>query len=244
MSAFGCVGSTIRLRSGKYLDLSCPSPDDIQLEDIAGGLAKICRFGGQIDCFYSVAEHSVECARQARVDGVSAEGQMAVLLHDAAEAYIGDVVKPLKEMLPDYKAVESRLEAAIATRFGIDVAKWAPVIREIDHAMLIAERRLLFSRDQVVWHGELEVRQLYPRLACMQYLDAETTFLGVVDHLRWETGGEHSAEFIGDPSPNGIACPRCGRELFDSHPHVVLTSNPPQKSIHCGGCSYRGYRRC
>mgnify|MGYP000629654760 FL=1 len=59
MGAFGCVNNTIRLVSGHYLDLANPMPDQFEIDDIAGGLSRICRFGGQCPQFYSVAEHSI-----------------------------------------------------------------------------------------------------------------------------------------------------------------------------------------
>lgn len=158
--AFGCVGNTIRLRSGHYLDLSNPQENQFTIEDIAGGLSKICRFGGQIDCFYSVAEHAYWCATQAICDGLTRSEVAAVLMHDAAEAFVGDVVKPLKIMLPEFSAVEDRVERAIERKFGVDFQTHKSKIRKIDHEMLIAERRAMFSADDVLWAGESTVRRL------------------------------------------------------------------------------------
>lgn len=160
MNAFGCVNNTIRLRSGHYLDLANPQPDQFTLEDIAGALSKICRFGGQCDYFYSVAEHSYLCVCVAERDGLPLDTQQAVLLHDAAESFIGDMVKPLKIMMPGYAEVEARVEAAIAEKFCIDFERERESIRKIDHEMLIAERRAMFSPDKVTWAGEDEVRRL------------------------------------------------------------------------------------
>jgi hypothetical protein len=157
--SFGCVGNTIRLRSGKYLDLLNPKPSDFEFADIAGGLSKICRFGGQCEFFYSVAEHSYHCATVAKEDGLSIEDQRAVLMHDAAEAFIGDVVKPLKIALPDYEIIETIMEECIVSRFDLGNTPLA-FIKEIDQAMLIAERRRMFSKDSVEWVGENSVRRL------------------------------------------------------------------------------------
>lgn len=162
--AFGCVKNTIRLRSGRYFDLLSPQPDQFTLADIAGALAKVCRFGGQIDRFYSVAEHCLNCFELAARDGACVLVQRIALLHDAAEAFIGDVVKPLKVMLPEYEQVEARVEAVIAAKYGLFGANHAETIRawdaakEIDRAMLIAERRAFFSPDAVKWTGEDAVR--------------------------------------------------------------------------------------
>lgn len=163
---FGCVKNTIRLLSGGYLDLLDPKPDQFTLEDIAGGLSKICRFGGQVERFYSVAEHSVRCSKQAADDGAPLDTQIAALMHDAAEAFIGDVVKPLKIMLSDYAAIEDRMEAAIAEKFLIDFERERYQVRAIDREMLINERRALFSADKVEWAGEKQVRLLPGKPDC------------------------------------------------------------------------------
>ena len=105
-TAFGCVNNTMRLRSGCYFDLADPKPEHFRFADIAGALAKTCRFGGQIEHFYSVAEHSVHCAAQGESDGLPLGTQAALLMHDAAEAFTGDIIKPLKIMLPRYSTIE------------------------------------------------------------------------------------------------------------------------------------------
>lgn len=173
---FGCVNNTIRLRSGKYFDLANPRPDQFDFADIAGALSKICRFGSQCESFYSVAEHLVNCRRVAASDKLSRDAQLAVLMHDATEAFVGDMVKPLKMMLPAYAIIEARVEAAIAEKFGIDFRTHANVIKEIDRAMLIAERRRLFSPDKVAWTGEHSVRKLSVDFRLWRPSDAEMYF--------------------------------------------------------------------
>lgn len=175
-TAFGCVNNTIRLRSGHYFDLAEPKPDQFTLSDIAGALSKICRFGGQIDRFYSVAEHLINCDYQARQDGLPLDVRKAVFLHDATEAFCGDMVKPLKMMLPQYSAIEARIEAAIGERFGVDFEAHKDAVRKIDQEMLIAERRALFSADSVEWTGESEVRKLNINFRCLPPHDA---------HVEW-----------------------------------------------------------
>ena len=182
-TAFGCVQNTIRLRSGLYFDLRDPKPEQFTFGDIAGALSKICRFGAQIDRFYSVAEHLIHCLDVARADGLPIEAQRAAFAHDFAEAFVGDVVKPLKIMLPEYAFVERRVELAIDEKFGIDSAKWRDVIREIDHAMLIAERRKLFSRDDVEWFGEKDVRKLEVCFECWQPSQAEAIFTAMASDI-------------------------------------------------------------
>ena len=175
-NTFGCVKNTIRLLSGQYLDLADPNPNQFTFNDIAGALSKICRFGGQVERFYSVAEHCVRCARQAREDGFPLDTQMACLMHDAAEAFCGDVVKPLKIMLREYADIEARIEAVIAEKFMIDFRREEEIVHEIDHAMLINERRHLFSADQVVWVGEKAVRRLDGEPECWEPEAARVIF--------------------------------------------------------------------
>lgn len=161
LKAFGCHGHTIRMNSGAYLDLTDPNPALITLWDISRALANICRFGGQCDYFYSVAEHSVACMERAQAEGLSREVQLACLMHDAAEAFLGDVVKPLKILIePIYGPLEDKMEAAIAKVFGVDFELTAADWKRIDRMMLIAERRALFSADKVVWTGENEVEKI------------------------------------------------------------------------------------
>lgn len=169
---FGCVNNTIRLVSGKYLDLADPRPDQFELIDIAGGLSRICRFGGQCPVFYSVAEHSICCAEIAFEDGLPLEGVRAALFHDAAEAFVGDMVTPLKIMIPEYSAIEDRVMAALCERFGIDRFTWREELRRIDMSVLIAERNLLWPDDGVKWTGEDEVRKLnIVRRTVTQHID-------------------------------------------------------------------------
>lgn len=129
-----------------YLDLSDPNPADMDLGDIARGLSHLCRFTGLCATFYSVAEHSVHCAELARRDRQPVEIQRAVLMHDAAEAYLGDVSRPLKALLPEYRALESRMEVAIAARFGLlrdDDACVSAVVKQYDNEMLGHEKEAL-----------------------------------------------------------------------------------------------------
>jgi len=115
-----------RMLSGRRLDLLDPSPLDIEIEDIAHGLARVARWNGQTrgDHTFSVAEHSLLVEAIAGVlDGaLQQEFRLAALLHDAPEYVIGDLISPFKAALSlDYKAFEERLLAAIHLRFGLPV---------------------------------------------------------------------------------------------------------------------------
>jgi 5'-nucleotidase len=115
-----------RMLSGRRLDLLDPSPLDIEIEDIAHGLARVARWNGQTGGghIFSVAQHTLLVERMARQLAPNPDRRLrlAVLLHDAPEYVIGDMISPFKAVIGDaYKAVEARLLAAIHQRFGLAV---------------------------------------------------------------------------------------------------------------------------
>jgi len=141
MSATAGPRAWQRMLSGRRLDLLDPSPLDIEIEDIAHGLARVARWNGQTNGanIYSVAQHCllVEALARARSPRLDESRRLAVLLHDAPEYVIGDMISPFKVVIGDaYKAVEQRLLAAIHLRFGLP-AQSAPelekLIKAADH---------------------------------------------------------------------------------------------------------------
>jgi uncharacterized protein len=112
-----------RMLSGRRLDLLDPSPLDIEIADIAHGLARVARWNGQTEGahIFSVAQHSLLTEALARERAqLDRNGRLAVLLHDAPEYVIGDIISPFKAVIGDaYKVVEARLHAAIHLRFGL-----------------------------------------------------------------------------------------------------------------------------
>ena len=135
----------ILTHSGKHFDFANPQPDQIDLLDIAQGLANECRYAGQSRVFYSVAQHCVIASHI-----VSPDHAIEALLHDAAEAYCKDIPKPLKRLLPDYQAVEARVDAAIREKFRLPATQSGQVKRA-DLILLATERRDLMPADDTPW---------------------------------------------------------------------------------------------
>jgi hypothetical protein len=138
------VGPSIMLQSGAWFDFAAPHSSPFTIEDIAHGLAHICRYSGQCNGFYSVAEHSL------LVSETATGFELEALMHDAAEAFLGDITRPLKQMLPDYKRIEGDVERAIFSRFGIQT----PIPREVKQAdlrVLAAEQRQIMPRGTDDW---------------------------------------------------------------------------------------------
>ena len=156
-------GPYLQTVSGRWVNPFDPDPKQIDPGDIARALANQCRFGGHCRVFYSVAQHSVIVSRLVEERGGDAEDVFAALMHDATEAYLGDMPHPLKHRSPlgaAFKAAEEHLEQAIRDRFGIkpDV----PEIKRADRALLATERRA-FSAE--TWH--------WPELEGVEALDLE-----------------------------------------------------------------------
>jgi len=126
--------------SGKRFFPMWPSAEAIDIEDIAHALAHICRFGGHSKVFYSVAQHSELVSRI-----VPPPFALAGLLHDASEAYLGDMIRPLKLKMPEYREVEKRWEAVIYESFGLPAenAHRDGFIKAADNHMLACEAKQL-----------------------------------------------------------------------------------------------------
>jgi 5'-nucleotidase len=144
-----------RMLSGRRLDLLDPSPLDIEIEDIAHGLARVARWNGQTSGahIYSVAQHClfVEALARGRSPRLDDRARLAILLHDAPEYVIGDMISPFKAVIGDaYKAIERRLLTAIHLRFGLPAITPQPIealIKAADRQAAFVEATRLAGFD-------------------------------------------------------------------------------------------------
>lgn len=172
MARFGTLKNTVRMQSGIYFDLKDPQPDMVNLDDIFHGLSRMPRFLAQTQKAYTVLDHSFSMMVNANYNEVDDRSVLkAILLHDATEAYIGDISSPLKDLLgPVIEEIESRIEKVIGIALKVDFAAHHDVIKKYDRTALIAEKNTLRpSSDEMLWAGESEYAEYakkYQVLGC------------------------------------------------------------------------------
>ena len=158
MSLQTAATHSIRTFTGKFFDFTVMDPDTICIEDIAHALAHEPRFSGHTADSYSVAKHSLAACIMA-----PEEYKLEALLHDAPEAWMKDIAKPLKSLLPDYCAIENRLAGVVAHVFKLQHPLPA-CIKEIDKDLLKMEYQGLFDERPYAYllkHGPDEVKLLF-----------------------------------------------------------------------------------
>ena len=143
-------------RSGRKLDPLNITADDIDIEDIAYSLSMQCRFNGHCKNFYSVAQHSIRVAEAATGNPHHEKYRLELLLHDAAEAYIGDLITPIKRLCVEYTDIEFRINLAIAKKFNLN-SPYHPISNcEIDINSVIDyyDKRLLMAEFIEIMPGD------------------------------------------------------------------------------------------
>ena len=139
------IGNWFLTYTGKMFYPLDPQPEDICIEDIAHALSNLCRFGGHSTRFYSVAQHSLHVSKLC-----ADEHKLIGLMHDASEAYVGDMVRPLKYELPQYRDIEQKVWLCIAGQLDLP---WAipDAVKQCDDVALVTERRDLIQLHPGVW---------------------------------------------------------------------------------------------
>lgn len=137
----------IQSKSGRKVSFTAPATSMFEIEDIAHSLSMMCRFNGHGLRYYSVAEHSVHVSHE-----INPSLSLVGLLHDAAEAYIGDVPAPLKRHLPDYQKYETAMEAEIAKFFSISADEFrCDELKRADIQLLADEKAVLMVGEPEPW---------------------------------------------------------------------------------------------
>lgn len=143
----GRKGDWMTTYTGGMFWLLDPRPSEVCIEDIAHALSLICRYNGHIKQFYSVAQHCVLVSKHC--DGGDA---LYGLLHDSAEAYTGDIISPLKKLLPNYKVIEERILTAVYKKFGLKNSdKRKQRIKVWDNILLATEVKELIPYKYLNW---------------------------------------------------------------------------------------------
>lgn len=160
------------LIGGRALHLDPIDPEEIFIEDIAHALGNICRWGGHVEEFYSVAQHCVLASRL-----TDAKFALVALMHDASEAYMGDMIRPLKRIMPAFEVYEEKLMFAISVRFGFE---WPmpPEVALADNQLLCHEHRTMRGKvNPALWdpHPDVpidlpEIHPWSPTFAKKQFL--------------------------------------------------------------------------
>lgn len=189
------------INTGKLVDpIKGLTAEEITIESIASSLSKICRFNGHCNRFYSVAEHCYVSALWAIERYNDSRVALACLLHDAAEAYLGDIVTPLKVTLPQMNVLEGNILKTISKKYKVDIAvKWndlLPEIKEIDKLMLAVERNL-FMPPNPLWAIDMPMMPPKVRnhffigsklIGEVQWQEAEQMFIVMALRLLKEVG--------------------------------------------------------
>lgn len=215
------IGGWLQTFSGiKFYPLD-PHPEEVTIEDVAHGLSNLCRFAGQCQEFYSVAQHCVLVAQALEEElGATSEECFQGLLHDAAEAYVVDLPRPVKHdpRMGSYREIEKKVFAAIATRFDIPSEEYA-IVKTADNRMLATEARDILGPTPEVWQeiSEPFIKYINPWSPNV----ARNMFLAHYQYLMIATGRavghcgvcDNSLTLEGKPLVQGLwqgICSNCG----------------------------------
>ena len=166
--------------SKQRIDPINPDKDTILIEDIAHALSRICRANGQLPIFYSVAQHSIACCREAIARNLSKKLCLACLMHDASESYMADIIRPVKKNLDSYIKIEKKLQDTIYEKFvGNLTDEERIIVSEIDDAMLYQEFFILMNEKL---SEELPIKTK-PSFVTLEFTTVEKEFIMLYNKL-------------------------------------------------------------
>lgn len=178
---------TMTTWTGRVFEPLNMSKEDVCLEDIANALSMLCRGGGHVKYFFSVAQHSINCANEARERGWSPRIQLLCLLHDASEAYISDIIRPVKGHLTEYYNIEGSIMNTILEHFGLlpvtdeENRMW----KQVDDDMMYFELYYLMNNNE---HISLRPLSSKPDINEKPYRQVAAEFIEQVNALMEELG--------------------------------------------------------
>lgn len=195
----GCIGAmelASHARYGDWMQTATgsrfypldPRPEELCPVDITLALSKMCRFGGHCLRFYSVAEHSIHVSRV-----LPPHLRLAGLLHDATEAYVNDIIRPIKPWLQGYAEVEHRVWLAVCARWGLDVELDA-LVKQADNAVLLAEREAIMHPTGEEWSIPGPAAQV--SIQCWSPAVAAQLFIAELQSLTGESIPEEKLSFL------------------------------------------------
>lgn len=181
--------SAITTFSGEKFNPLNPDVEKIKIGDIAHALSMLCRANGHFKSFYSVAQHSINCANEAKARGYSLRVQLACLLHDASEAYLSDITRPVKEKFTQYHEFEKKLQNVI-------MQKWFNIaVSEDEYAQVkLVDDALLHDEFEKFMNEEIFSQEPYlksqPQYDFEDFLIVEKKFLEMFEFLKAAVNNE------------------------------------------------------
>jgi uncharacterized protein len=136
------LNNYIHLYNGGFFNFEAPETSVYSIEDVAHNLSHINRFTGSSEVAYNVAQHSWYVSVYLEQQGYPKDIQLVGLMHDVSEAFLNDIAKPLKQLLPDYRKIEYKVEKAIFEKYGLPFPMES-MIKDADNAVFVAERKYL-----------------------------------------------------------------------------------------------------
>lgn len=173
--------ASLQTYSGGRVSVMNPQPEEINIQDVAIALAKQCRFNGHCSEFYSVAEHCVRGAKLA-LEWYGLGVAKEFLLHDATEAYMGDMIRPVKRMIPQFEEMEQVFWKAISTKYKVPYIHSAEV-HYLDNVMVTWEKRDLLPNAEE-WPNLPDISKLdLPRLLPYDWKTAQRRYEDLFNEL-------------------------------------------------------------